>query len=202
MSGLWVVAFMMLWLLVIVLSVIVLGLLRRVAPLLVQLDYSLRRFGPDLEVRGLSAGEKVPTFEILDNKGKRVRLGDSLLLPAVFLFVDSGCEPCQQLTKELEEQASVFIGTRLYVVAENSSGYERLQNRGLTVLEQDRGQASIAFQQTAFPQAFAVDGERQIVASAVTDSLDDIKRLIREVGADGQPPNVIVQLSRVTEGEA
>lgn len=196
MSQSWIVAFAMLWLLVILLAVVVLGLLRRVAPLLVRLDHSLGQPSLDMEIGGLPVGEKVPAFEVSDDKGEKVQLDDTL--PAVFLFVDSTCEPCRKLIRELEEQAAVFSGTRLYVVSENSSEYAGLRKRGLKILQQDQGQASEAFQQDSFPQAFAVDGQRRVASSAVTDSLEDIKQLASQVGADELPSRAIAQPDQTT----
>jgi hypothetical protein len=202
----WAVAFVALWALVVVLAVVVLGLLRRVAPILAQAEQALGRSAAGLDPGGLPPGEEVPPFEVLDGAGERLRPGDSLPLPAVFLFVEGGCGPCQSLMAEIQERAPAFAGTRLYVVpADPENGkYDALRGRGITVLKQEGGQVSAAFRQTAFPHAFAVDGDRRVARSEIPGSVDQLKDLAREVGADGHTPGKIVGFDRATgkEGQA
>lgn len=188
MSGPWIVAFVVLWVLVLVLAVVVLGLLRRVAPLLAQTEEILKsgRLGGDLAVGGLQAGEEVPSFEVVDRDGGRARFGEELSLPGVFLFLENGCPPCEALAGELGERAGSLAGVPLYVFPDKDSGDEEkfvaLGETGLRVLKQQDGQASEAFQQKASPQAFAVSKEERVVEAKIANSVGQLEEMARKAG--------------------
>jgi hypothetical protein len=184
MSWPWIIAFGALWVLVLVLAMLVLGMLRRIAPLLAEAENIVRQQHDLPDDDGIPLGSEVPKFELIDAEGDIVRPGESLALPAVFLFVQSGCEPCQELTADISEHANSFAGTRMYVItAGDPNEYDMLRARGFSVFGQPDGQASAAFKQREFPNAFAVDRDSRVISKMTRDSVDDLERLIQDAHA-------------------
>jgi hypothetical protein len=176
-----------LWIVVLVLAVLVLGILRRIIPLLTRAESILSQGQDEQGTDGLPIGEQVPEFELIDAEGEVVRPGQSLPLPAVFLFVQQGCEPCQDLVAALSERAESFAGTRLCIIAAGEpDDYNALRARGLFVFGQSEGQALRAFDNNEFPNAFAVDQDAKIVGKMTMDSVADLERLVREADAYGE----------------
>jgi hypothetical protein len=184
MSWPWIVAFGALCVLVLALAVLVLGLLRRIAPLLIEAENIVRQQSDLPDEDGIPVGSEVPAFELVDADGETVHLGGSLPLPGVFLFVQSGCEPCHKLTAELSAHAASFVGTHVYIVlGRNSDEYDALRSEGFSVFEQPQGQASAAFRQKEWPNAFAVGRDFRVVSKMFSDSVADLKRLVQEAHA-------------------
>ena len=175
-----------LWIVVALLALIVLGILKRVAPLLIQAEKLVRQGQDSSGGDGLPLGALVPEFELIDAEGEAVRPGQSLALPAVFLFVHKGCEPCEDLVAALSERADSFAGTRLCVVAAGDPDeFSALQVRGFSVFGQSEGEAWKAFDNKEFPNAFAVDEDSRIVGKMEMDTVTELERLVREADAYG-----------------
>ena len=187
MSWPWVTAFVILWFLVLTMVFILIGLIKRLVPILSRAEHLLEHSDVPLEAGGLDVGEQVPPFGLSENGDETLRVGDTLSLPAVFLFIDNGCEPCRRLRSALIEEAGGLAGSRLYIVSSNGSpkdnAYDLLRARGLRVFGQRDDEASRAFRQNAVPQAFAVDGERRVVESLITDSVNDLRSLLQAASA-------------------
>lgn len=94
MSGYWVAAYLVLWGAVLLAIALTLGLLRRVAAVLPEVEHRLRTTVPRSPIQeGLPPGSKAPTFEAIAADGSRVR-GQSLAgMPRVVLVMDEGCLP-------------------------------------------------------------------------------------------------------------
>lgn len=188
----WMVVVGTLWVVVLVLAVLVLGILKRIAPLLVQAENLVRERQEEPGGDGLPLGAQVPDFELVDAGGEIVRPGPSLPLPAVFLFVQQGCEPCEDLVAALGEHAGSFAGARLYIIASGSSDeYDALHVRGLSVFGQSDGEAWKAFDNNEFPNAFAVNEDRVVVGKMTMDSVSELEKLVREASAYGKAPRPV-----------
>jgi len=97
MSGLWLVSYIALWLLVIALTLIVLGLVR-------QLGLIHLRLGPEQNVlttkEGLELGSPAPDFRATDIvQGKEITLADLKGRQSVLVFVSPSCSPCLELMR-------------------------------------------------------------------------------------------------------
>lgn len=187
----WVVAFLALWVLVIVLAALVLGMMRRMAPLLAKVERITDQQNLPPDHAGLPPGSEVPPFDVVDEAGRKLRLGRTLPLPAVLLFVDGACPPCKELVEDLLAQAESLRGTRLYVVLKDGSfadepGFRALREKDLRVFEQRDRQASEAFRQNAIPQAFAVGADRRVAESRITNTVEELKMMVREIRAYGE----------------
>jgi hypothetical protein len=135
MSWPWIVAFIALWVIVLVLAVIVLGMMRRMAPLLDRVERLASRQNLSPDHAGLPVGSEVPSFEVSDAAGKRLRFAQELPMPAVFLFLESGCPPCEDLVEELMKRAEYLRDAPIYVIPKDSDAGEEkflgLRERGL-----------------------------------------------------------------------
>ncbi len=178
------VAVVALWIVVLVIAVLVLGILRRIAPILMRAESILSQGQDEQGTDGLSVGAQVPEFELIDAEGEVVRPGQSLPLPAVFLFVRQGCEPCEDLVAALGEHAESFAGNRLCIIAPKApDDYSALRARGFSVFGQSEGQALRAFDNNEFPNAFAVDKDSKVVGKMTMDSVTELERLVWEADA-------------------
>lgn len=83
-----------LWVTVLVTLLLVLGLARRILPILEQAEKGLRdRNAPVGAGTGLAPGPVVPDFELARSDGSAVRLSQLVDTPGVFVFVDAHCDP-------------------------------------------------------------------------------------------------------------
>lgn len=99
MTGLWLISYITLWLLVIMLTVIVLGLVHQLGVIHV-------RLGPEEDLittqEGLELGTTAPDFRGMDVlHGREISLADLRGRASVFVFISPGCRPCQELMPHL-----------------------------------------------------------------------------------------------------
>lgn len=181
MSGAWIAAFVVLWVVVVLLVFVVLGLLRRVSGVLEGAEMRLRSSPMSLLTGGLAIGEVVEAFSLTDAAGKPVRSDALLAGGAVLVFMEHNCEPCQVLATSLREQEEArFVRPVLVVLDEAERGDWDL-GKAVTLVYQDDRQASTAFQNNATPQAFAVDPEGVVVGKSVTNSAAAVEDLVKSI---------------------
>ena len=106
MSAAWIAAFLALWVVVILETVLVLGLMRRVWHLAQEAQLLITGPGFDLAVGGAPAGAAIPAFHVTDAEGRPLSSADLFAMPAVALFVERGCGPCRELARELSSLAT------------------------------------------------------------------------------------------------
>lgn len=183
MTGPWAAAVVLLWLLVVLLAVLVLGLLRRLGPVLERAERALRAGGVPEDLGGLPAGSRVQPFQVLE-RGRRVDFAEAGPADRVVLFVDASCPACTTLTEALGD-GPALAGLPLVVVPGQSTPaehYAGLAAAGAVVLSQPDGAASAAFGQLAFPWAVALAGD-VVVGQTVPGSPEDLVRLASELRA-------------------
>jgi peroxiredoxin len=177
MTGPWLAAFVVLWVLVLLLAVLVLGLLRRVLPLLDHLE-ARRPAAPEL---GLSAGTSVPAFEARDRAGKAVG-ADDVPRPGIVLFLEPDCRPCEKLAKQVRTDADRLDGVPLvFVTSDTEEGRALAPTSGLTMLQTGHA-VSHAFQTSITPHAFLVDRDGRLSDRMVPESVDDLNLLAALLG--------------------
>jgi hypothetical protein len=187
MTGPWLVAFVVLWALVLLLGVLVLGVLRRVAPILDRLEEQQQTV-PGF---GLPAGTRVPAFEARDREGKAVD-ADAIPRPGIVLFLEPGCRPCEKLVKELRSGAVKLDGVPLVFVApDTDEGRELVPPIGLLMLQTGRD-ISRAFQTSVTPHAFLIDADGRLSNQTIPESIADLNFLAAQLGRMdvGVPPEV------------
>lgn len=178
MSGPWIVAVVTLWVVVVLLAVLVLGLLRRIAPVLEQAERAAH-VGRAMDAGfGAPDGTAIPPFAVVDASGRSVPFDDVGPADRVVLFVDADCAACGAVTAGLAADPATATLPLVAVTGRGTppSHYDALAAAGVPVVGQPDGAASAAFAQRAFPLAFAVAGGA-VVRSTVPGSVADLERL-------------------------
>lgn len=193
MSAPWIVAFVVQTVLLVGLMLIVAGLLKRTASALEEAAERLRTGMITIQdFGGLLPGAKVGDFSLTDWESRPLRRDDLVAEPAVFLFVEEGCDPCELLVEEMEGRIETILGVPFYVVIDEIPGEEvKRPYSDMAPLLQHGRAASHAFQNSTAPQAFAVAAGGTVVAKTIPRSLGDLEDLAREArkggGVGGEP---------------
>lgn len=179
MSTPWIVAVLILWGLTVVLAVTVLGVLRRIGPVLERTETLLATGRP--AVGGAPPGTTVPPFEVKDENGALVASSEIFSSPALVLFMSSICEPCRSLAADMSGFEGQVEGVPLFIVMEDSEEARRFPlPRSAAVLYQADQSASKAFQNISTPQVFLVEEGGIVIDLLVPGSLDGIRRHVVE----------------------
>lgn len=181
MTAPWIAALVAVWVVLAVLSIVVLGALRRITGVLERAEAALQQSG-GLDVGGASVGSFVPPFELIDEGGARVTSAELLREPTLLLFLGASCGPCHSLAPRLGELA----GLPLAVVLEGGAGRSSLSiPDGVPVFSDGSGSAASAFDTRVTPHAFVADVGGFVMDRAVPGSIDDLWRLtLRQRGGE------------------
>jgi hypothetical protein len=180
MSAPWIALVVVLWLAVVALTVIVLGLIRRVD----RLENLPTRPTRSIPSRlGPAVGSLLPAvagYEQLTGPGPR----QSRLI----LFLSSTCAACGGLTDELRAQAPDgpggfrWLGDAELVVVSDAAGASDIASVTEIVFQTD-GALSTAWGIPGTPFAVAVDAGGRVVSSAFASTLAQLRELIDNLGA-------------------
>jgi hypothetical protein len=174
-SAPWIAAFALLALAVAVVVLVVVGLARRVIPLLEELE---RQGGADLPELGAAVGETVAPFSLSRRDGSRVEWESFVESRAILLVVEAGCMPCRELPVRLEEVDGELHGVPIVVVADDPADdlVAELEQRWPVLY--DAGDARAALRNRATPQAYLVDDDGTILGRTIPNSPDVLLRMI------------------------
>jgi hypothetical protein len=186
-TGPWIAAFVVLWLLVLALAFLHLGVLRRILPVLEAAER--HGHGARFGLGGLPAGTPLPDFEVETEAGDPVHTRDLRNRQAVWLLASPGCEPCEALAAELREAGEPALGVPLLAISDVSETELTLGlPPGVTTLYQRQGAAADALRTDATPHALAVDARGVVVATTTPNTLDDLRALARRLTEEGDAP--------------
>jgi len=190
MTGFWLVAFVMLWILVLILAALVTGILLRIETILKRTEARLSVAG-ESHGAGLASGETVPSFKTRTSGGELVT-SDVLLFgaPSLFLFVGTDCPPCQRLVSDLESDGW-NLATRLLLVTSGEEGtQEWLQNipPGVPVIFDAEREVNRAFATDITPHAFLIEAGK-VIAKSIPGSLAALHGWAVSHSADGEVVN-------------
>ena len=187
MSTPWIVAFVVLWAFSLLTATILLGLLRRVTTVLESAEAAVANALTGPGAGGAPPGTRIPTFEATADGGRTVSSAELLEDGAVFVFMETGCEPCKELAGRLRNTGERLDGVPFYIVLEDTPAAREFPlPPGVPVLYQRGGAVSRAFDSHATPQAFAVDATATVIERTIpgtTDHLRDLARRCREAVA-------------------
>lgn len=188
MRGLWAVALVVLWVVVVVQGVVLLGLVRRLAGFLEVSENRLHAMQFAEESRGLAPGDTVPRFEAWDSDGRLVTSAELLTTPVVLLLTDRGCEPCDAVVDDLLGPDNAATVTPLYVVSDADEATPHAFTEPARNLYQRDHSVALAFRTSITPQAFAVDTRGRVVARSIPRSSADLLLLSEKLthGADAE----------------
>ena len=182
MSWPWVVAFVLLWLTLLVVAVVLLGLLRRIVPVLERAEQRIGQGGPlDL---GLSPGSTVGSFPVSRVDGEPATFPELLDTTSIALLLEASCEPCRHLLAGLPESDDATVEIPLKVLLEDTAeARELVDGVPVDVLYVRDRAAARAFQTSATPHAFTVEPGGLVLEKRVPSGVGDLRAM-----ADVQRP--------------
>lgn len=190
MSGSWVVAYVVLWVAVLLCTTVLIGVLRRVSVTLERAEELLSSAASGMVLEGLPPRSPLPTFEATTAEGDPFADADVRGSPAIFLFLDPGCGPCEALARELRASDDVPVAT-IYVVLERSAEPTFDLGPAPRVLYQENRAVSRAFRSSVTPNAIAIDSRGVVVARSIPNSLEELTELsVMASRSDGQGGSV------------
>src|SRR5262249_7479378 len=184
MSVPWLIAFIVLWIIVLGLPFLLLGTLRSLGLLswrLEQLEATMpRRLGRD----GLQPGKRAPDFTLPSAEGGEISLHDFSGRKVLLVFTQSGCSPCQKIVPELNR-----LGTDEQVLVVNNGNVEATRKwraevgARFPVLAQEQFSISKKYQVFATPFAFLIKAKGVIVAKGIINNRQHIRYVLSGVRA-------------------
>jgi hypothetical protein len=148
----WIVAFGVLWGVVLLVAFTMVGVLRRVTAVLEAMEETR------VEAPGVAPGGVVEPFELYDSEGEVVDWSELIRERTILVLSSPRCAPCELLLEELGDVGSRLAGVPLTVVTTDSAdGRSYEYPPGLNVLYQRGERATQAFDNRAFPQAYLVE---------------------------------------------
>jgi hypothetical protein len=178
-TGLWLAAFVALWVLVTFIGLVVLGTLRRVTPL-IEAAEAAATSATTASLGGLLVGSRVPAFtaETVDRQvftEMRLETGRSGVL-----FLSRSCDACERLADDLARgEVPPDLGVPLIVVSdEATSASEFSRSVDVTVLVDERRVVADAFDVRIVPRAFVVGERRLVLAAGRPNDWDGLRSLI------------------------
>jgi len=161
---------------VLLLTALVVGLMRRVSGVLERAEQAfegLASFSPE---QGLQPGDIVTGFTLKDSSGSVVT-SDSLWAhaPAIVAFLSRGCEPCEEIERQLRELRWSMAAVRLILVLSGHDTHDVSTYGDAEAYTQGSDlAASRAFRTNISPHAFAVDRGGRVRANLIPRSADEL----------------------------
>lgn len=163
-------------LLVLILTLLVIGLLRRATPVLERAERLLAAGGSAGALEGLPVGALVDSF-VVDAADRQVPSTDVLTSPlSTVLFLSTHCEPCQRLSAEMAGRHWDNPSAPLVVVQSVDRGSDPLPVVADAVMytQGESQPVSAAFGTNISPHAFVVESNGTVVAKVVPESLTQL----------------------------
>lgn len=182
MSAWWIIAFVSLWLVVMIVALIVLGFLRRVTAVLERAEIAVT--SGQVNLGGARAGMEIEPFQVVDRSRREVTSHELFVSPSTYLLLHSGCEPCRHLVDRIRGLRPSEIPV-IAILDDTPAGRETRLPSHVGLLFDHDGSVGTAFRIGGTPQAFAVAEGGVIVETLVPSSAADIEHLtdlLREGG--------------------
>lgn len=185
MTAPWIVAFAGLGVTVLVLGVAVVGLLRKSTATLERLSLRLAEWRPE-DMGGLPPGTTVPNFLVSDRNGRRQFAADVLRGPCLMLLLETGCEPCDGLVRDLWTTGwSSTVPLVAIVQALDPWDAPQLPS-SIAVRSLPDLAGALGLQSVATPQAFALDRARRVRAKNIPNATDHLLWLTGQLDEGGE----------------
>ena len=188
MSAPWIAAVVVLWIGFLALAVILLGLLRRMSPILERAEAQLGVHGGKGSYGGAPVASAVAPFQLVDATGRTVLARESVEEPTLLLFVAPGCGPCEQILGDLDGVGERYEGVPFHVVVEEGEGSVEAPPGVSLLYERDRA-ASAAFQTVVTPHAFVVDHGGLVLDQRIPGSAEDLRQMALRQRGGGESPD-------------
>ena len=173
MSGPWIGAFVVLWLVTLLNTAVVLGGLRRIVNVLERAE---ARLPAEASASGAAVGSAIDPFDLVDEEGRELSWTELVQERTIFLFMSKRCTACDELARRLGSQQHVD-GVPLVVVMDDAEAGREGLPPGLRVLYERDGAATRALGNRATPQAYVVDRSGVVLGRTVPATLEELRNL-------------------------
>jgi hypothetical protein len=174
----WAILVIALWVVVVALAATVIGLLRRLMPLLQQAG-SEPAAGPVALFGGPPTGSQIPHFTARTPDGDPADERQLLGSPTVIVFMSASCGPCRQLAEKISNADLNGLLEQLVVVTDPAGRDDLALPAGLRLLLEPGHEVSRAFAVNGFPFAVAVDGDGTVRDKLPVSTVDQLAILAR-----------------------
>lgn len=174
---------------------VVVGVVRRVIPVLEYAERTLA-IASAAAAGGLATGTQIPRF--VARRGDGSVLSDDDLRQGILLFLSAGCAPCIALAREIAQSSRATELDDVVVLLSTVDEREQLRLPDTVHVAYQTGRAvADAFGTTTTPHAFAiVDGV--IRGKSTPSSLDALRALHEAITEGGNRDKTIAQPSAVS----
>jgi hypothetical protein len=172
-SGAWVAAFVALWLVTLLNTVVVLGGLRRILNVLEHVE---ARLPAEASASGAAVGSTIAPFDLVDGEGRELAWTELVQERTIFLLMSKHCAACEALAGRLGSRQHVD-GVPLVVVMDDAEAGREGLPPGLRVLYERDGAATRALGNRATPQAYVVDRSGIVLGRTVLATLEELRNL-------------------------
>lgn len=196
MSGLWLISYVALWILVILLTVIVLGLVRQLGVIYVRLGSEENLLSTR---EGLDIGTIAPDFRASDVAHNReISLADLKGRSCIFVFVSPDCQPCRELMPHLTSFHKSRNGKVNLVLFSQSDPQASLElanahKLSIPVISDPEGGFLKLYHVRATPFAYHLDADGIVQRRGIVNNLEALEDLLKDPLADDfeveLPPN-------------
>jgi len=183
MSGLWLISYVALWILVVLLTVIVLGLVRQLGVIYV-------RLGPEenlLSTReGLDTGTMAPDFRTADVMHDReIKLADLKGRSSIFVFISPDCQPCRELMPHLasfHKSRNGKVNLVLFSQSDRQASLElaKVHKLSIPVISDPEGGFLKIYQVRATPFAYRLDADSVVQRRGIVNNLEALEELLND----------------------
>lgn len=187
----WIAAFVALAAFVVLIGLLVLGLFRRITPLLEESQELIASASRRLTIGGLPPGATVPAFTAEEVDGGVFTQDDLRGELSVVLFLDEDCAACDGVVADLRSGYAPDIAARLVVVSSAREAAERLaRSSNVVVVVDDERSVARAFESVVSPQAFVVNADGMVQTSAMPNTWEELRQLVDSTKGGGRRSNV------------
>jgi len=138
-------------------------------------------FKPPEDV-GLSVGEKVKDFNLLDINKKEISLKDLNDKKLLLIFTTVGCEPCIELYDDIKELENKHKNINIAVIVngpiENIKKINKDYNFSSIILNDSESLTSNAYKINGFPFANLIDENSILINKGFVNNIDDLENLL------------------------
>ena len=179
MSTAWIVAFVVQWVVVLATAVVVIGLLKRTAGALEQAEATA---AAPISLGGIPVASRAPDFTVYGasspQSGAATLTAQELVDgPTILLFMEQHCPPCRQLAAEIGASLDPANPVHLRVVLDQEDGAPDWVPDDVPVVYQRGRAVSRAFENSASPQAYLLDPDRNVLAKRIVRSVEDLREM-------------------------
>jgi hypothetical protein len=172
----WAISFVALAFVVFALAVVILGVLRRVIPLLEQTGGGS---SSSFELGALPLLARVPDLHLADSSGGHVDFPVSLAETTIVLLVEASCAPCATLAGVLRRERHLADGLPITVISDREAPAVFGLPEWITVLTGERSAITAAFGTSATPYGFVLGAGGIVLERGVVNDRPDLVRMTR-----------------------